>query len=99
MREAARNELVVFGEHSIPAMAAAVPKVTMENRAPLVQTMMAAFRRLSFGLPTDYLPGLESAIWFGDRATRELAIPEMRALSPARRHPHHGGRRRRGTPR
>ena len=39
--------------------------------------MMLAFRQLSFGLPTDYLPGLESAIWFGDHAARELAIPEL----------------------
>jgi hypothetical protein len=77
VREAARHELAVFGEHSIPALASAVPQVTLQNRAPLVQTMMNAFRQLSFGLPTDYLPGLESAIWFGDRAARELAIPEL----------------------
>ena len=77
VREAARNELVVFGEHSISALAAAIPKVTVENRAPLVQTLMGAFRRLSYGLPTDYLPGIESAIWFGDHAARELAIPEL----------------------
>jgi hypothetical protein len=77
VQEAARKELAVFGEPSISPLATAVPKVTLENRAPVVQTMMLAFRQLSFGLPTDYLPGLESAIWFGDHATRELAIPEL----------------------
>jgi hypothetical protein len=49
----------------------------MANRAAVVKTMMEAFRRLSFGLPSDYLPGLESGIWFGDHAARELAIPEL----------------------
>ena len=77
VREAARNELILFGEHVITPLAEAVPRVTPENRAPLVQTLMAAFRRLSYGLPTDYLPGIESAIWFGDHAARELAIPEL----------------------
>ena len=77
VQEAARQELVVFGEHSISPLATAIPKVALKNRAPVVQTMMLAFRQLSFGLPTDYLPGLESAIWFGDHAARELAIPEL----------------------
>ncbi|HET9299074.1 MAG TPA: HEAT repeat domain-containing protein [Candidatus Polarisedimenticolaceae bacterium] len=77
VREAARNELAVFGEHAITPLAVAVPKVTLENRVGVVQTMMAAFRRLSYGLPTDYLPGIEAAIWFGDHAARELAIPEL----------------------
>ena len=77
VREAARNELVVFGQHSIPALAAAVPKVTPENRTAVVQTIMAAFRRLSYGLPTDYLAGIEAGIWYGDHAARELAIPEL----------------------
>ncbi|HEX5044215.1 MAG TPA: HEAT repeat domain-containing protein [Candidatus Polarisedimenticolaceae bacterium] len=77
VREAARNELVVFGEHAITPLAAAVPRVTPENRVHVVKTMMAAFRRLSYGLPPDYLPGIEAGIWFGDHATRELAIPEL----------------------
>jgi hypothetical protein len=77
VQEAARAELSVFGEHAISSLDFAVPNVTLQNRAPLVKTMMEAFGRLSFGLPADYLPGLESAIWFGDRAARELAIPEL----------------------
>jgi hypothetical protein len=77
VQEAARNELVVFGERAISPLAEAIPKVTLENRAAVVRTMMAAFRTLSYGLPTDYIPGLESAIWFGDHAAREVAIPEL----------------------
>jgi hypothetical protein len=77
VRQAAQDELVVFGERSISPLALAVAKVTPENRTDVVRTLMGAFRRLSFGLPTDYLPGIESAIWFGDHAARELAIPEL----------------------
>jgi hypothetical protein len=77
VQEAARSELVVFADRGISDMAAAIPRVPVEQRAPLVQTMMLAFRQLTFGLPSDYLPGLESAIWFGDHATRALAIPEF----------------------
>lgn len=77
VQEAARRELVAFNEHGISDMALAVPRVPAQHRAALVQTMMLAFRQLTFGLPTDYIPALESAIWFGDHATRELAIPEL----------------------
>ena len=77
VQEAARHELAIFGERAISPLAESIPKVTMANRAAVVKTMMEAFRRLSFGLPSDYLPGLESGIWFGDHAARELAIPEL----------------------
>lgn len=77
VRKIAREQLVDFADAATDALWKAVIHVKPEYKAEVVQTLLAGFRRLTEGLPANYLPALDDAVWFGTREARILAIPEL----------------------
>lgn len=73
----ARQEIAGFGQHGIPALRGAVSRVRLDQRAGVVSALLEAFRLVSAGIPSEYLPGIEAGVWYGDREARKLAIPEL----------------------
>lgn len=77
VRAAARQELVGFGRYGMAALWKAVLRVPPAEKVEVVEVLLGAFRRLTQGIPEEYLPALDDAIWFGTREARQVAIPEL----------------------
>ncbi len=73
----ARQKLVEFGEHGIPAVRQAEPRVKPEDQADVVKVLLEQFRRTPMGVPPDLVPTLDWAVWYGTREARLLAMPEL----------------------
>lgn len=74
---AARRNLLEFGEDGLRALREAVPTVDPIWQADVVATFVEARYQARSGMPRDYLPGLEEAIWFGSAEARRIAILEI----------------------
>jgi HEAT repeat protein len=77
VRAKAEAKLVEFGDHGMDALWKALFKVKAADQVDVVKTLLLEFRRLDSGLPPEYLPALDDAIWFGTREARLVAIPEV----------------------
>jgi hypothetical protein len=77
VRAAARDELVKFGSHALPALRRALPRVDPLFQGDVTATLIEARRRNRSGNPPDYMPALDEAIWFGSVEARRLAIIEL----------------------
>jgi HEAT repeat protein len=73
----AREELVLFGEHGLAALRAAVERVDPLYSADVTAALIDARRLVRSGIPPDYLPALEEVVWSGSPDARRLAIPEL----------------------
>ncbi len=77
VRAKAKQELVNFADQGMEAIWKAIREAEPADKADAVDTLILAFRRLTGGMPSAYLPALDDAIWFGTREARLLAIPEI----------------------
>jgi hypothetical protein len=77
VRAEARRVLAELGQGGMPALRKAVRTVKPAEQVEVVETLLLEFRQLTGGLPPDYLPALEEAIWFGTRDARRIAIAEV----------------------
>jgi len=73
----ARDEIVHFGAQGMGALRAAISTVDPIYTADVTAAFIEAKRSSGHGVPGDYLPGLEEAIWFGSIGARRIAIPEI----------------------
>jgi hypothetical protein len=81
VRAKAKEVLVGFGQNGMEALWKALRTVKPADQAEVVETLLLEFRQLSGGLPQEYLPALEDAIWYGTRDSRKIAIPEIARFS------------------
>ncbi len=77
VRAKAKDELVDFADQGMDALWKAVRDAKPADQADVVNTLILAFRRIPAGLPAQYLPALDDAVWFGSREARVAAIPEI----------------------
>ena len=73
----ARREIISFGQHGMAALRQAVTTVRPEHLASLASAIVEAYANVPAGNTVEYLPALESVIWFGTREARTIAIPEV----------------------
>lgn len=73
----ARQEIVGFGPHGIPALEEAVVRVPSKYRAEVVASLIEARQYFVGPYPAEYVPALESALWFGTREAKLLAFDEL----------------------
>ncbi|MBZ5640847.1 MAG: HEAT repeat domain-containing protein [Acidobacteriia bacterium] len=77
VRAMAKEKLILFGQPGMAALWKSLITVKPSDKADVVKTLLAEFRQLTGGLPPEYLPALDDAIWFGTRESRRIAIPEV----------------------
>ncbi len=77
LRYAARLQLVGYSASTISPLRAVFFEVAPEHQADVVATLIEARHRAEAELPSDYLPALESGLWFGGFEAKRLAIPEL----------------------
>lgn len=73
----ARAELVEFGQHGIPALRATLRRVDPVWSADITAAVVEASLRVTEGVPIDFVPALEDALWHGSADAKRLAIPEL----------------------
>lgn len=73
----ARLRLINYNENAISALRHAIRTVRPDQQAAVVRALVRAFLKIGYGLPPDFLPGLNDAVWYGTREARLLAIPEL----------------------
>ena len=71
----ARMELISIGADAIGDIDHMHMHVSREQSADLVMTLIAARKRQRAGIPRDFLPAMDRAVWFGSTDARRLAIP------------------------
>jgi len=76
----ARQEIVGFGAHGIGALGDALVQVPPEYRAEVVASLIEARQYFVGTFPAEYVPALESALWFGTREAKLLAFDEVARL-------------------
>lgn len=76
VREEARAMLIGFGEVGLPAIRRKIG-TRREHSGDATLALIQAKSRIEVGLPLDYMPALEEAVWFGSREARIAAIQEM----------------------
>jgi hypothetical protein len=76
----ARQEIVGFGAHGLPALEDAVVTVPAQYRAEVVASIIEARQYFVGPMPVEYIPALESALWFGTREAKLLAFDELGRL-------------------
>jgi hypothetical protein len=76
----ARKELVSFGTHGVPALGNAIPKVQSRYQAEVVASLIEARQHFDGPLPAEYVPALETALWFGTSEAKLLAFEEVGRL-------------------
>lgn len=80
LRTTARNRLVTYGQRAIEAASLRFLIAPREYMGEMVSLMIQARERMTDGFPRSFVPAMEMAIWFGDRESRRLAIPECAML-------------------
>jgi hypothetical protein len=75
---AARDRLVKFGHHALPALRAALTRVDPLYSADVTSAFIAARWWVPYGEPPDYLPGLVDALWYGSPEAQRLAMLAVR---------------------
>jgi len=73
----ARAELVEFGQHGLAALRGALLRVDPVFTADVLDTPLEARRRVTEGVPPEYIPALLDAVWVGSADARRIAIPEL----------------------
>lgn len=81
----ARQRAIDYGAHAIPAMRAAVPRVTEAERADLVLALVAAKENASSTGTPDYFPALDDVLWSPGREARLRAMEVLarRSFNPS----------------
>lgn len=77
LQQMAREELVKFGEAGLPAIRQAIKTAPATFQADVVAALVGAKRAIRTGIPPEYLPSLEEAIWFGSIEAKRVAIKEI----------------------
>ncbi len=70
-----------YGRHAIPVLHRSFSEVRPDYQHETVEVLIAAFNRNTTINPNEYLVALDEALWFGNRRSRELAIPELSRYS------------------
>ena len=79
----ARQEIVGFGPNGIGALGDAVVTVPPKYRAEVVASIIEARQYFVGPFPPEYVPALESALWFGTRDAKLLAFDELARMRDA----------------
>jgi HEAT repeat protein len=74
---AARERLMRFGHHGLPALRKALSRVDQLYTADVTAALIAARWQVSAGSPPDFLPGLVDALWYGSSEAQRLAMIEL----------------------
>jgi hypothetical protein len=74
---AARADLIDFGHHSLGALRQAMRRVDATYTADVTATLIQARQRSMTGIPADFLPALDEAVWRGSPDAQRLAIPVL----------------------
>lgn len=77
VRAQAREILIGFQENGMAALRWALREVPESQQADVVRVLLLAMKRVPAGLPVDFLPTLDEALWFGTAEARRLAIPAI----------------------
>lgn len=72
----ARDELVHFGELGLPALRQAIKSAPELYKADATAALVRAYAQVTSGIPPDFLPALEDAIWSGAIEAQRVAIPQ-----------------------
>jgi hypothetical protein len=73
----AREILVGFHKSGIPAVRRAIAEVDPEKQADTVRVLIEQMSRVPAGIPPDFWPSIEYALWYGTVETRRLAISQV----------------------
>jgi len=73
----ARAQLVGYGADALPALRAALRRVAPPLQADVVAAVLETRELVRSKLPSDLLPTLEDALWYGTAEAKRLAIPEL----------------------
>jgi len=74
---AARERLMRFGHHGLPALRNALSSVDKLYTADVTAALIAARWQVSAGSPPDFLPGLVDALWYGSAEAQRLSMIEL----------------------
>jgi hypothetical protein len=77
LRAAARQRLVGYGHHALPVIRRAIPGLDPLFQADATAALIEARYRNMKGIPPDYFPGLEEAIWYGSIEAQRIALNEI----------------------
>jgi len=77
VRSAARQRMVGYGHHALSVIRAAIPDLDPLYQADAIAAFIEARYRDLTGVPPDFLPGLEEAIWYGSVEAQRLALNEI----------------------
>lgn len=78
VRAAARKDLAGYGTHAMPGIRRAIPRLDPLYQADLTAVLVEARYNQPAGMPPDFLPGLESAIWYGSIDAQRIALNEIK---------------------
>lgn len=73
----ARAELVEFGQHGLAALCDMLRRVDPVFSADVLLALTEARRRITEGVPPEYVPGLQEAVWRGSADACRIAVPEL----------------------
>ena len=77
VQNAARLRLINYHTNAISALRGAIRWVRPDQQDAVVHALIRAFFKIGHGLPPDFLPGLDDAVWYGTREARLRAIPQL----------------------
>jgi hypothetical protein len=77
VQAAARAELVGFGHQGLAALRKSLRLVEPRYQADVVAALIEARYMAPAGMPADYLPALEEAVWYGSAEARRVALLEL----------------------
>lgn len=74
----ARRALVLYGHHVLPVLRRTIPDLDPLYQGDAVAAFIEARLSNPAGMPPDYLPGLEEAIWYGSSEAVRIALNEIK---------------------
>jgi len=78
VQAAARYSMVRYGHHALPVIRRAIPTLDPLYQADATEALIEARFRDPSGMPPDYLPGLEEAIWYGSVEAQRIGLNEIK---------------------
>lgn len=80
VRVEARTKLVQYGELGIPAIRE-VLRTSVAASADATAALLEARKVVPSGIPVEFLPALDEALWFGSEEAKRLVIPYLASSS------------------
>jgi hypothetical protein len=78
VQAAARNSMVRYGHHALPVIRRAIPGLDPLYQADATAALIEARFKKPAGMPPDFLPGLEEAIWYGSIEAQRIGLNEIK---------------------